>query len=665
MEAVHISDLQEYSYYGGLQSADGHLYWIRQTIDTACLQPLYDLMEYDGQTICKRFSLHALSSFFAARNGCIYCFGSAFEGSSPLFVCRQNESSKILLERLPFQGCRIEGMLDETTLVFSALAEDEETLRLTENGIETFEQQQHADFTDGLTDRADQEERQARAYAYAPEAADVYIHPALRKTPRRMLVCLNTQTKETRKLCAPDESIRQVCVHEGRIYFVLSRAGALSKSPADSLYVYDPKTKTTEHLASVNLHMRSLDAIGRLLYFFADSYEPAGFSSNPNLYALNLESNQIEQKLSWEESPGSSMDLDYAPLPSKWTQVYDERLFFSATIINHVNLFCFDGKHLHQILEWPGTLDAFAFVDQKLYFIGAKPQEMQELYLLDGEVLQLCSHFHDELDGKFISPAKPVFYTAANGSAQLGWVLEPIDYDPAKSYPGILWIHGGPKSVYSTVFSHQMQVMASAGYFVFFCNPTGSDGQGHAYADLRGRCGSRDYADLNCFLEAVLGKYPQIDEKRLGVIGGSYGGFMSAWMAAHSKRFAAAVVDRGISDWLSLCYTTDTGSEFICDQIGGGRFDASRLWHCSPLFAAAQISTPVLLLHPCEDTAVPCSQAQELYGALRAQNTDTRLVLFHHETHNLPRTGRLQARMRRLYEIRDWMDTYLKGNEKV
>lgn len=114
------------------------------------------------------------------------------------------------------------------------------------------------------------------------------------------------------------------------------------------------------------------------------------------------------------------------------------------------------------------------------------------------------------------------------------------NYDETKKYPAILDIHGGPKTVYGKVFYHEMQVWASKGYFVFFCNIHGSDGRGNEFMDIRGKYGTIDYDELMQFTDKVLETYPQIDASKVGVTGGSYGGFMTNWIIGHTDRFACA-----------------------------------------------------------------------------------------------------------------------------
>ena len=144
--------------------------------------------------------------------------------------------------------------------------------------------------------------------------------------------------------------------------------------------------------------------------------------------------------------------------------------------------------------------------------------------------------------------------------------MKPADYEEGKTYPAILHIHGGPRTVFSDVFHHEMQIWANAGYFVFFSNPRGSDGRGTAFGDINGIYGTVDYANLMEFTDKVLEAYPMIDTARVGVTGGSYGGFMTNWIIGNTTRFAAAASQRSISNWVSKCMTTDIGYYFNMEK---------------------------------------------------------------------------------------------------
>lgn len=168
---------------------------------------------------------------------------------------------------------------------------------------------------------------------------------------------------------------------------------------------------------------------------------------------------------------------------------------------------------------------------------------------------------------KVVNPIK-ITFTNEEGRSLTGYVLPPADYEKGKKYPAILDIHGGPKSAYGTVFFHEMQYWANKGYAVLFTNPTGSDGRGSQFSDIRGKVGTIDYRDLMTFVDAALKQTDFIDENRLGVTGGSYGGLMTNWIIGHTSRFKAAVSQRGISSWLSFSNTSDIGDTFTYRDAG-------------------------------------------------------------------------------------------------
>ena len=145
--------------------------------------------------------------------------------------------------------------------------------------------------------------------------------------------------------------------------------------------------------------------------------------------------------------------------------------------------------------------------------------------------------------------------------------MKPADYEEGVSYPAIFHIHGGPRTVFSDVFHHEMQMWANAGYFVFYCNPRGSDGRGTDFGNINGIYGTVDYQNLMDFTDEVLKRYPQIDTARVGVTGGSYGGFMTNWIVGHTDRFKAAASQRSISNWVSFEHNSDIGHTFIVNKM--------------------------------------------------------------------------------------------------
>ena len=235
-----------------------------------------------------------------------------------------------------------------------------------------------------------------------------------------------------------------------------------------------------------------------------------------------------------------------------------------------------------------------------------------------------------------------------------GFVLKPIDFDPAKKYPCILDIHGGPKTVYGPVYYHEMQYWAGKGYFVIFCNPQGSDGRGE-FMDIRGKYGSVDFDDIMAFTDEALAAYPQIDPEELFETGGSYGGFMTNWIVGHTDRFRACASQRSISNWFSFYGVSDIGPEFSEDEQASSPWNSpEKFWAHSPM--AYRAKTPTLFIHSFEDYRCPIDQAYQMFTSLAVHGVETKIVAFRSENHELSRSGKPKHRIRRLKEISDWED---------
>jgi dipeptidyl aminopeptidase/acylaminoacyl peptidase len=192
-----------------------------------------------------------------------------------------------------------------------------------------------------------------------------------------------------------------------------------------------------------------------------------------------------------------------------------------------------------------------------------------------------------------------------------------------------------------------------------FANPRGSDGKGNEFADIRGKYGTIDYEDLMDFLDACLEKAPAINQDKLYVTGGSYGGFMTNWIVGHTNRFKAAATQRSISNWLSFYGTSDIGYYFASDQADGHPIhDLDKLYEQSPIKYAMHIKTPLLFIHSDKDHRCPIEQAQQLYAILKTNHVDTKLVWVKDENHELSRSGKPQARIKRLKEITEWFKNH-------
>ena len=252
-------------------------------------------------------------------------------------------------------------------------------------------------------------------------------------------------------------------------------------------------------------------------------------------------------------------------------------------------------------------------------------------------------------------------FVNSEGRKLAGWVIKPAGFEPGRKYPAILDIHGGPKTVYGSCYFHEMQLWASRGFAVLFCNPTGGDGGGDEFADIRGAYGRQDFADLMQFVDTALEKCGFIDPERLGVTGGSYGGFMTNWVIGHTDRFKCAASQRSISNWVSFRNSADIGWYFAEDQVGGEPWTGlEKIWSQSPLAFADRVTTPTLFIHSEEDYRCPLSEGIQMFYALRQRGVETRMCIFRGENHELSRSGRPRNRVRRLREITEWMERHLK-----
>ncbi len=264
---------------------------------------------------------------------------------------------------------------------------------------------------------------------------------------------------------------------------------------------------------------------------------------------------------------------------------------------------------------------------------------------------------------EYSAPQKLDFVNSLGRTIE-GWVIKPAQFEPGKKYPAILDIHGGPKTVYGGCYFHEMQLWASRGFAVIFCNPTGGDGGGDEFADIRGRYGSQDYRDLMDFVDTALERCTFIDPERLGVTGGSYGGFMTNWIIGHTGRFKCAASQRSISNWVSFGNTSDIGHRFAKDQTGATAWEGvEKAWEQSPLRYAGRVTTPTLFIHSEEDYRCPLPEGMQMFYALKVHGVPARMCIFKGENHELSRSGRPQNRVRRLREITEWMEKYLKDEK--
>jgi dipeptidyl aminopeptidase/acylaminoacyl peptidase len=251
------------------------------------------------------------------------------------------------------------------------------------------------------------------------------------------------------------------------------------------------------------------------------------------------------------------------------------------------------------------------------------------------------------------------FRVASDGDEIDVWVYMPAGEDPV---PLLLNIHGGPASQYGFGFFDEFQVYARAGFGVVASNPRGSAGRGHDFtrAVVGEGWGKVDLDDIRAVVAAALDRYPRLDSERMGVMGGSYGGFLTAWLIGQEDRWQSAVVERALTSWTSFAGTSDIGGVFPENYTEESYPDAwDTWWRLSPLGLAHRVTTPTLVLHSEDDYRCPIEQAEQYFMALLRNGTPTEMLRFPGEGHEMSRSGKPKHRRERFEAILDWHQRHL------
>ncbi len=326
-----------------------------------------------------------------------------------------------------------------------------------------------------------------------------------------------------------------------------------------------------------------------------------------------------------------------------------------------------DGGSIETVSGGEREIEAYALSPDgsQVGFVASTDRAPYDLYVadLEGSERPLTQANGGWLAGRTLGDVEDLWFEGPDGMPIHGWIVKPPDFDPGQKYPLVLSIHGGPHAMWSrhgASMWHEWQVLAAAGYVVFASNPRGSDGYGRDFrAAALNRWGEADLPDLLAGLELVLAK-GYVDAERLVVTGGSYGGFMTAWIVGHDDRFKAAVSQRGVYDLISFYSTTDiprfAEREFGCPPWE----DPELMWKYSPLAYVENVHTPLLLLHSENDYRAPIPAAEGLFVALRRLGREVELVRYPREGHELSRSGEPKHRVDRLERIVAWFDKYVK-----
>ncbi|MFD2422486.1 S9 family peptidase [Amycolatopsis pigmentata] len=297
---------------------------------------------------------------------------------------------------------------------------------------------------------------------------------------------------------------------------------------------------------------------------------------------------------------------------------------------------------------------AFTADGHRIAAVVATPESPGELVLLVDGAARVLTDCAKPLREKGIRPVEELTATAPDGYPVHGWLVRPEGEGP---HPVVLAVHGGPFAAYDWGLFDEVQMYASAGYAVVMGNPRGSSGYGerHGRAIVRG-FGTVDADDVLALLDSALAR-PGLDSSRVGVMGGSYGGFMTSWLASHhGERFRAAWSERAVNAWDSLAGTSDIGWTFVDAYIGS---DLETQLERSPLTHAGSITIPFAVVHSEQDWRCPLEQAQRMFVALKKNGTPVEFLLFPGEGHELSRSGKPRHRIQRFEAVLDWWNRHL------
>lgn len=448
--------------------------------------------------------------------------------------------------------------------------------------------------------------------------------------------------------------------HDGRKVAYLASSDDVKPYVAD-VFLCGALGKGRRKLTRSDMELSSLawSPDDRLIAVAGDDL-PAGFASHTRIWTLDPRSRKLQRAEKVDRNKGNGLNSDaraksHGPGNIVWAK---DGVYYVQADGGAVRLYrAKPGGEPELVVGGDRSVEGYDVHEGSVAFVAMDALHLEELYFTSGREKALTSlnaGVYDEL--KLLAPAH-VKFRASDGEDVEGWALV-----PSKSkLPGVLYVHGGPKTAFGHAFMHEFQAFAGAGYAVIYLNPRGSDGYSEKFADIRGKYGTRDFDDLMEGLDYVLKKFPQIDGNRLAIAGGSYGGFMTNWAIGHTKRFKAAVTDRSISSWISFWGTSDIGPYFTSDQVGGDPWNAEeKLLNDSPLRYAPSVETPLMLVHSMEDYRCWMVEGLEFFTALKRLGKEAELVLFPGENHDLSRVGKPNHRVQRLEHYIRWFDEHLE-----
>lgn len=441
--------------------------------------------------------------------------------------------------------------------------------------------------------------------------------------------------------------------------------------PIDSnIYIYDIESEYLKSYDEGSYRISSIKVIDENNFIFmgVDLNEKSR-NDNQQVYIINKNNHLIKRLGKYidrsNENPSVITDCCFpsGKMVKKYNyEFYYKRILEDREMLYKINL---EGE-ITEINTGLKVISCYEVTDNGIFLIGLKDLGLHEIYVYKNNKLKKLSNYSKWLESYKLSYGEKVTYEN-KGTKLNGYVFKPIGFDKSKNYPGILMIHGGPKMIYSDVFSFDVQLLCSKGYYVFFMNPRGSDGRGDEFANIRGDFSKGPYSDIIGFVDYVLKNNPSLNEKALGVTGGSYGGYMTNYIITKTNRFKAAISERGISNLVTAFTSSDIGYKFIYEYMGNNFNPWENIdiyMENSPINKANEVKTPTLFIHGKNDYRCHYTESLNMYSALNYLNVDSKFCLFEGENHCLVIKGLPNSKRRRFKEHLNWFNKYLKEGRK-
>jgi dipeptidyl aminopeptidase/acylaminoacyl peptidase len=486
-------------------------------------------------------------------------------------------------------------------------------------------------------------------------------------TPKKMLT--NTTYSHRDVVISPDgKSVAFIADGEGRPDSVVdAERDSLAKLPYDS--ARDERTRD-----DVDVFIIPADGSGapRRITRFAGMKRSLQWSPDSRSISFTSAPSRVKSQRIYvaditDGKPQNVLgEFKYEPQQYQWTP--KGGIVMSAAVGGRTALFTVNPgtKTIKEFLSGRRALRGWNINAQhgQIAFIATDMTHPTELFIADanGAHERKLTGFNDKVNSEIaFADGERFTYNSVGGLEIEGWLMKPYGYQTGKRYPLVLYIHGGPHSQYDEGWFDEFQNLAGAGMMVLFTNPRGSSGYGADFTySTRGRWGAEDYQDLMKAVDIAAAR-PDVDSTRMGVTGGSYGGYMTAWIETRTDRFKAAQTDRMISDW-TYWYGASDAQGLTEFEFYGKPWDNFAMYDSlSPIRHVTKVRTPTLLVQSENDFRAPMGDAELWYLALKKQGVPAEFVRYPRSTHELSRSGEPWLLVDRLGRIRQWFAHWLRS----